>query len=118
LELTHGSSASADALYNLLANLEIILSESSSSRLSLKILRSPNPSLWWVLGGGLFFLTIVLYIPFLRQLFSFSFLHLIDLVICLGGGAIALLWFELLKLLNQSQRVIPSKSRKHISENL
>ncbi len=22
---------------------------------SLKILRSPNPSLWWVLGGGLFF---------------------------------------------------------------
>jgi P-type Ca2+ transporter type 2C len=87
----------------ILANLGLILSESSSSRLSLKILRSPNPSLWWVVGGGLFFLVLVLYIPFLRQLFSFSFLHPIDLAICLGGGAIGLLWFELLKLFNQSQ---------------
>jgi P-type Ca2+ transporter type 2C len=86
----------------ILANLGLILSESSSSRLSLKILRSPNPSLWWVIGGGMFFLVLVLYIPFLRQLFSFSFLHPIDLAICLGGGAIGLLWFELLKLFNQS----------------
>jgi P-type Ca2+ transporter type 2C len=84
----------------ILANLGLILSESSSSRLSLKILRSPNPSLWWVIGGGLFFLVLVLYIPFLRQLFSFSFLHPIDLLICLGGGAIGLLWFEVLKLFN------------------
>jgi P-type Ca2+ transporter type 2C len=84
----------------ILANLGLILSESSSSRLSLKILRSPNPSLWWVIGGGLFFLVLVLYVPFLRQLFSFSFLHPIDLVICLGGGAIGLLWFEVLKLFN------------------
>lgn len=98
----------------ILANLGLILSESSSSRLSLKILRSPNPSLWWVIAGGLFFLAIVLYIPFLRQLFSFSFLHPIDLVICLGGGAIGLLWFELLKVLNQSQRVVKSKSAKLI----
>jgi P-type Ca2+ transporter type 2C len=84
----------------ILANLGLILSESSSSRLSLKILRSPNPSLWWVVGGGLFFLVLVLYIPFLRQLFSFSFLHPIDLAICLGGGTIGLLWFEALKLFN------------------
>jgi P-type Ca2+ transporter type 2C len=84
----------------ILANLGLILSESSSSRLSLKILRLPNPSLWLVVGGGLFFLVLVLYIPFLRQLFSFSFLHPIDLVICLGGGVISLLWFEVLKLFN------------------
>ncbi|MBD2513811.1 cation-translocating P-type ATPase [Nostoc sp. FACHB-973] len=102
----------------ILANLGLILSESSSSRLSLKILKSPNAALWWVIGGGLAFLAIVLYVPFLRQLFSFSFLHPIDLAICLGGGAIALLWFEQLKLLNRPQRVIQSKSRKHIPENL
>jgi P-type Ca2+ transporter type 2C len=101
----------------ILANLGLILSEGSTSRLSFKILKSPNPALWWVIGGGLFFLAIVLYIPFLRQLFSFSFLHTIDLAICLGGGAIALLWFELLKVLNQSQRIIKSKSGKSISEN-
>ncbi|MBR8839166.1 MAG: cation-translocating P-type ATPase [Stigonema ocellatum SAG 48.90 = DSM 106950] len=98
----------------ILANLGLILSESSSSRLSLKILKSPNAALWWVIGGGLFFLLFVLYIPFLRHLFSFSFLHAIDLAICVGGGAISLLWFEQLKLLNRPQRVIQSKSGKPI----
>jgi P-type Ca2+ transporter type 2C len=82
----------------ILANLGLILSEGSTTRLNLKILRSPNPALWWVLGGGLFFLAIVLYVPIVRQLFSFSVLHPIDLAICLLGGAIGLLWFELLKL--------------------
>jgi P-type Ca2+ transporter type 2C len=81
----------------ILANLGLILSTGSSSRLSLKILQSPNPALWWVIGGGLFFLALVLYVPFLRQLFSFSFLHPIDLATCLLGGIISLLWFELLK---------------------
>ena len=82
----------------ILANLGLILSEGSTSRLNLKVLRSPNPALWWVLGGGLFFLAIVLYVPTVRNLFSFSFLHPIDLAVCLLGGAISLLWFELLKL--------------------
>lgn len=91
---------------------------SSSSRLNLKILKSPNAALWWVIGGGLVFLAIILYVPLLRQLFSFSFLHPIDLAICFGGGAIALLWFELLKLLNRPQRVIQSKSRKPMQRNL
>jgi P-type Ca2+ transporter type 2C len=81
----------------ILANLGLILSESSTSRLGLKILKSPNPALWWVIGGGLLFLGLVLYVPFLRHLFSFSLLRAIDLAICLGGGAISLLWFELLK---------------------
>ncbi|WP_373541209.1 cation-translocating P-type ATPase [Chamaesiphon sp.] len=81
----------------IIANLGLILSESSTSRLSLKILKSPNPTLWCVIGGGVFFMAIVLYIPFLRELFSFSFLHSTDLAICLGGGLISLLWFELLK---------------------
>ncbi len=85
----------------ILANLGLILSERSSSRLSLKVLKSPNAALWWVIGGGLIFLVLVLYVPFLRQLFSFSFLHPIDLAICFAGGAISLLWFESLKLLNR-----------------
>ena len=88
----------------ILANLGLILSERSSSRLSLKVLRSPNAALWWVVGGGLVFLALVLYVPFLRQLFSFSFLHPIDLTICLAGGAISLLWFEYLKTLNRPKQ--------------
>ncbi len=90
----------------ILANLGLILSESSTSRISLKIFKSPNPTLWWTIGGGIFFLEIVLYIPFLRNLFSFSFLHSIDLAICLGGGGICLLWFELLKSFNRPRKII------------
>ncbi len=86
----------------ILANLGLILSERSSSRLSLKVLKDPNPTLWWVIGGSMVFLVLVLYVPFLRNLFSFSFLHSIDLAICLAGGAISLFWFECLKLWNKS----------------
>ena len=89
----------------ILSNLGLILSESSSSRLSFRILKSPNLTLWWTIGGGLFFLTIVLYVPFLRDLFSFSFLHSIDLAICLGGAVLCLLWFELLKQFDRSSKL-------------
>jgi len=98
----------------ILANLGLILSASSSAPLSLKILKSPNAALWWVMGGGIFFLVMVLYVPFLRQLFSFSFLHPIDIAICLLGGGISLVWFEQLKLINQPQGVIKAKSGKPI----
>ena len=98
----------------ILANLGLILSTSSSLPLSLKILKSPNAALWWVMGGGIFFLGMVLYVPFLRQLFSFSFLHPIDIAICLLGGGISLVWFEQLKLLNQPQGVIKSKPGKPV----
>jgi Ca2+-transporting ATPase len=98
----------------ILANLGLILSASSTSPLSLKILKSPNAALWWVMGGGIFFLVMVLYVPFLRQLFSFSFLHPIDIAICLLGGGISLVWFEQLKLLNQPQGVIKAKLGKPI----
>ncbi len=86
----------------ILANLGLILSERSTSPLSLKVLQSPNAALWWVMGGGLVFLALVLYVPFLRHLFSFSFLHPIDLGICFAGGIISLIWFESLKFMNKS----------------
>jgi len=86
----------------ILANLGLILSERSSSHLSLKVLQSPNVALWWVIGGGLVFLALILYVPFLRHLFSFSFLHPIDLAICFAGGIISLIWFESLKFMNKT----------------
>lgn len=96
----------------ILANLGLILSESSTARLSLSVLKSPNAALRWVMGGGLFFLAIVLYVPFLRQLFSFSVLHPIDLAICLSGGLICLIWFEQLKGFIQPRKVVKSSLRK------
>lgn len=60
-------------------------------------LRTPNPALWWVFGGTLFFLALVLYVPGLRDPFHFSTLHLNDLGLCVGGGILSILWFEVMK---------------------
>lgn len=49
-------------------------------------------------GGTLCFLTLVLYVPFLRDLFHFSTLHADDLAICLAGGVLSILWFEAVKV--------------------
>jgi Ca2+-transporting ATPase len=87
----------------IIANLSLILTNRSWSRTIAATLKSPNNALWWVLGGAIAFLGCVLYVPFLRHLFRFSFLHPIDIAICLAGGAVSILWFELLKLLNRKR---------------
>lgn len=80
------------------ANLGLILTNRSWSRTILETLGTPNAALWWVIGGALVFLGAVLYIPFLRDLFRFAFLHFIDLAICFMAGIASILWFEGLKL--------------------
>jgi P-type Ca2+ transporter type 2C len=85
----------------IVANLGLIFANRSWSRLIPDTLRSPNAALWWVSGGAVLFLGLVLYIPFLRSLFSFSVLHPMDILICIGAGAVSILWFELLKTTNR-----------------
>lgn len=80
------------------ANLGLILTNRSWSRTILETLSTPNAALWWVIGGALVFLGAVLYVPFLRDLFRFSFLHFIDLAICFMAGIASIIWFEGLKL--------------------
>jgi Ca2+-transporting ATPase len=82
------------------ANLGLILANRSWSRTILETISAPNPALWWVVGGALAFLSMALYVPFLRELFSFAYLHFIDVVICFAAGIAGILWFEVLKILN------------------
>jgi Ca2+-transporting ATPase len=84
-----------------IANLGLIVSNRSWSRTIIANLRSPNTALWWVLGGAVFFLGLVLYVPFLRNLFSFAMLHPIDLLICLAAGVVSILWLEVFKMLTR-----------------
>jgi P-type Ca2+ transporter type 2C len=56
-------------------------------------------------GGALVFLCLVLFVPSLRELFRFAKLHLDDLALCLGAGAISILWFELFKLLRRQEKL-------------
>jgi Ca2+-transporting ATPase len=95
----------------IIANLGLIFTNRSWSRLIVATLRSPNAALWWVAGGSLLFLGLVLYVPFLQRLFRLSFLHSGDILICLSAGAISILWCELLKLAN-GRKAAPSSSRR------
>ncbi|MBZ5664088.1 MAG: cation-translocating P-type ATPase [Acidobacteriia bacterium] len=83
-----------------MANLALIFTNRSWARTILARLHSPNPSLWWVIGGTIGFLGFVIFVPFLRNLFRFSTLHPIDLVLCAGAAAFSVLWFEALKVWN------------------
>jgi Ca2+-transporting ATPase len=59
----------------------------------------PNPALWWVVAGTALFLTAVLTVPPLQELFRFAPLHANDLALSLAAGIICLLWFDLVKVL-------------------
>jgi len=89
-------------------NIALILANRSWTRTILATLRSPNPALWWLIGGTLALLAFVLYVPFLRDLFRFSTLHAADLAICSTAGVLSVLWFEALKVFNS--RVHPTNA--------
>ncbi len=82
----------------IIANLALILTNRSWSRTIISSMRERNMALYWVLGGAVAFLALVLRIPALRDLFHFAPLHAMDLAICLTGGIVSILWFEGLKL--------------------
>ncbi len=78
----------------IIANLGLILANRSWSRTILATLRTPNRALWWVVSGSLLFLGLVLFVPFLRDLFKFAEVHLVDVGACIAGGLVSILWFE------------------------
>jgi len=68
-----------------------------------KIHRAPNAALWWATGGTVIFLGLVLTIPFLREIFRFSVIHPVDVVICVSAGLLSVVWFELFKLFTRKR---------------
>jgi Ca2+-transporting ATPase len=81
----------------IIGNLGLILTNRSWTQTIFGILRSKNDALWWVLGGAILFLGLVLYIPAVKNMFHFTVLHPIDLLICLACGLLSIGWFELFK---------------------
>jgi P-type Ca2+ transporter type 2C len=79
------------------ANLALITANRSWSVSFIRILFRPNAALWWVVGAAILFLSFVLYVPFLRDLFQFAFLHPIDIGVCMVAGIANIIWFEFLK---------------------
>ncbi len=68
--------------------------------------RTRNAALTWVLAGALAFLALAIYVPFVRDLFSFDTLSLVDLGICVVVGIASIGWFELFKRLGQPTKPV------------
>jgi Ca2+-transporting ATPase len=81
----------------IISNVGLILTNRSWTRGIFETVKRPNPALWWLVGGAVVFLGLVLYVPFLRALFKFSFLHPVDILICLLAGTAGVVWFEFFK---------------------
>ncbi|MGH9367056.1 MAG: cation-translocating P-type ATPase [Thermoanaerobaculia bacterium] len=79
------------------ANLSLILTNRSASRSLRETIRSPNAALWWITGGAMGLLALVLSVPALRRLFHFSTLHGAEVAIFLSGGILSVVWFEFFK---------------------
>jgi len=82
-----------------IANLGLILVNRSWTHTVLGGLRDRNAALWYVAGGTLATLAILLSVPFMQRLFGFSALHAANVVIGVGAGVLSVLWFEGYKLI-------------------
>jgi Ca2+-transporting ATPase len=88
-----------------IANLGLILSNRFWSKNIISSLRYKNKALFIIIGATLAILTLVIYVPFMRELFRFGTLHPNDLALCFGAGVVCILWFEVVKLFNRIKGV-------------
>jgi len=90
----------------IISNIAVILTNRSWTDNIFKIITTPNKAVLWVVGGAVFFLALILNIPFFLDLFQFNRLSPINIVICCVAGLTTIIWFEIYKLV---------KLKKHVS---
>ncbi len=78
-------------------NLALILSNRSARRPLWATLRTPNATLWAVVGGALLLLAAALYLPWAVEVLRFAPLPAHELAAAAGLGLASVLWFEALK---------------------
>ena len=81
----------------ILASIGLIFTNRSWSKSAWATLQSPNPALWWVTSSALALLALVVFLPVLNSLFSFSKLHADNVALCVLIG-IATLVFKRFKV--------------------
>jgi P-type Ca2+ transporter type 2C len=85
-----------------ISNVSLILVNRSWTKAIWKTLTVPNAALWWVVASASLFLGLALYVPFLQKIFHFSTLHFNDIALCLAGGFMSIVWFEVLKMVGRN----------------
>jgi Ca2+-transporting ATPase len=81
-----------------IGNLGLIFANRSRTLSILQSIRIPNKALWWVTGGALFFLTLVLTIPALRDVFQFAPVHRWEMALLFASGLSSILFAESVKI--------------------
>lgn len=87
----------------IIANLGLMMTNRSWTSTIGRIVRAPNSALWWVTGGAVIFLGMALNIPVFREVFRFSAIHPVDVVICVSAGVSSIVWFELFKMFSRKK---------------
>jgi Ca2+-transporting ATPase len=80
------------------AFLVVLLANRSPVLTIVEGLRAPNTALWFVLGGTVGILALVLLSSLGQRIFHFAPLHLGDFLVSVGAGLACTLWFEAFKL--------------------
>ncbi|MBN2143238.1 MAG: cation-translocating P-type ATPase [Candidatus Aureabacteria bacterium] len=81
----------------IISNLCLILTNRSWSKTVIQSVHVPNKALFFVLGGAVLFLGLVLFVPFLQNHFHFAPIHCLDILIAFAAGILSIVWFELVK---------------------
>jgi P-type Ca2+ transporter type 2C len=87
----------------IVANLSLIFSSRSDIKTIIQMIKIPNVAALWVLAGTILGLTMILYIPSLRNIFHFDFLHWKDIIICVVAGLLGIAIFEFLKVIKRKR---------------
>jgi Ca2+-transporting ATPase len=90
----------------IVSNIAVIHTNRSWTDNIFKIIATPNRAVLWVVGGAVFFLILILNIPFFLDLFQFQRLSFLEIVLCVLAGLSTIVWFEIYKLI---------KLRRHIA---
>ena len=88
-----------------LANLGLILTNRYWSMTVISSIRRKNTSLVIILVATLAFLALVLYIPPVRNIFHFDFLHFNDILLCLAAAVLSISWFEGVKYFTRERKI-------------
>ena len=86
----------------IVTNLLLIVTNRSLTRSTWADWWTPNPALRWIGAGALAILAVILYVPFVRDLFRMSRQHADDAAVIAVAGATALTWMEAVKRYSNS----------------
>ncbi|MFA5108501.1 MAG: cation-translocating P-type ATPase [Candidatus Micrarchaeia archaeon] len=105
VELSSGieeNSARAVAFATLvLGNLALIFASRSQTQTIFETLSSENKALWIVTVCAVFFLAMLIYVPFLQGLFEFNALDMPQIAICLVATMVSMSLFEVEKIVRK-----------------